>query len=39
MVSEISHMLPGAEVRSFITGSVVSSHGGPNTLGLEFMLK
>jgi DegV family protein with EDD domain len=39
MVSEISHLLPEAEVRSFITGSVVSSHGGPNTLGLEFMLK
>lgn len=39
MVSEISRMLPSAEVRSFITGSVVSSHGGPNTLGLEFMLK
>jgi hypothetical protein len=32
-------MLPAAEVRSFITGSVVSSHGGPDTLGLEFMLK
>jgi DegV family protein with EDD domain len=39
MVSEISRLLPEAEVRSFITGSVVSSHGGPNTLGLEFMLK
>ena len=39
MVSEISRLLPDAEVRSFITGSVVSSHGGPNTLGLEFMLK
>ena len=38
MVSEISRLLPNAEVRSFITGSVVSSHGGPNTLGLEFML-
>lgn len=39
MVSEIHRMLPNAEVRSFITGSVVSSHGGPNTLGLEFILK
>ena len=39
MASEISRLLPEAEVRSFITGSVVSSHGGPNTLGLEFMLK
>ncbi|MFL7868434.1 MAG: DegV family protein [Anaerolineales bacterium] len=39
MVSEISRLLPGAEVLSFITGSVVSSHGGPNTLGLEFILK
>jgi DegV family protein with EDD domain len=39
MVAEISRMLPTGEVRSFITGSVVSSHGGPNTLGLEFMLR
>jgi len=39
MISEISRLLPEAEVRSFITGSVVSSHGGPKTLGLEFMLK
>jgi DegV family protein with EDD domain len=38
MTSEISRLLPAAEVRSFITGSVVSSHGGPDTLGLEFML-
>lgn len=38
MMAELSRMLPSAEVRSFITGSVVSSHGGPNTLGLEFML-
>lgn len=38
MMSEISRLLPSAEVRSFITGSVVSSHGGPDTLGLEFML-
>jgi hypothetical protein len=39
MKAGISHLLPSAEVRSFITGSVVSSHGGPDTLGLEFMLK
>jgi fatty acid-binding protein DegV len=39
MTSEISRLLPEADVRSYITGSVVSSHGGPNTLGLEFMLK
>lgn len=38
MVSEISRLVPTAEVFSFITGSVVSSHGGPDTLGLEFML-
>ena len=38
MASEISRLLPTAEVYSFITGSVVSSHGGPDTLGLEFML-
>lgn len=39
LTAEISRLLPSAEVRSFITGSVVSSHGGPDTLGLEFMLK